>query len=163
MATIRTARADDLPAILGIYNHYVAHSTCTYQTQPDTLAARSAWFDTHDADHPVTVATEAGAVVGWGALQPFRPQQAYARTVENSVYVDHQHHRRGIGSGLLADLIERARSLGHHVVVALISADQKPSVRLHARAGFSEAGRLREVGSKFGRWLDVLSYQLLLA
>ncbi|MBA3684700.1 MAG: N-acetyltransferase [Planctomycetes bacterium] len=163
METIRAARVDDLPAILAIYNHYVAQSTCTYQIQPDTLAERSAWFDAHGAAHPVTVAVNAGAVVGWGSLGPFRHQQAYARTVENSVYVHHQHHRRGIGSRLLADLVERARGLGHHVVVALISADQEASVRLHERAGFSEAGRLREVGHKFGRWLDVLSYHLLIA
>ena len=157
---IRLACAVDLGAINSIYNHYVLHSTCTYQEEVETEEGRREWFGKHDAKHPVTVAVdEAGIVVGWGALNAFHGRSAYRFTVENSVYVRQDMHRRGIGRLLLADLMERARGLGHRVIVALISADQEGSVRLHAGMGFAEVGRLREVGFKYGRWLDVVYMQ----
>ena len=158
--SIRLARMEDLGAINSIYNYYVANSTCTYQEEVETEEGRREWFAKHDAKHPVTVAVdEAGTVVGWGALNAFHGRSAYRFTVENSVYVRQDMHRRGIGRMLLADLMERAKGLGHHVIVALISADQEGSVRLHEGAGFVEVGRLREVGFKFGRWLDVVYMQ----
>jgi phosphinothricin acetyltransferase len=155
--SIRLARAEDLGAINAIYNYYVSCSTCTYQEEPETEEARRGWFEKHDEKHPVTVAVdEDGVVVGWGALNAFHGRSAYRFTTENSVYVRHDMHRRGIGRMLLADLMERARGLGHRVIIAGISADQEASVGLHARAGFMEVGRLRGVGFKFGRWLDVI-------
>jgi phosphinothricin acetyltransferase len=93
---LRDAAAADLPAINDIYNHYVLHSTCTYQEEPETADARRAWFDAHGPAHPVTVAVDDGVVVGWGSLSPYHRRSAYRRTVENSVYVAHTHHRRGI-------------------------------------------------------------------
>ncbi len=160
VATIRDATFDDLPTILAIYNHYVAGSTCTYQTEPDTPAERRTWLAAHDERHPVIVVEDGGAVIAWAALSPFHPRQAFSRTVENSLYVDHRHHRRGLGRRLLDELIRRARLAGHHVIIATISADQDASIRLHAHAGFREAGRLTEVGFKFDRWLDLLYYHL---
>jgi L-amino acid N-acyltransferase YncA len=160
--TIRLARRDDLPAINDIYNHYVAHSTCTYQETPEALASREAWFDRHGPAHPVTVAEVDGVIVGWGSLSPFHPRSAYRFTVENSVYVHHAHHRRGIGEALLVDLIARARASGHRSIVALIDADQPASVGIHAKHGFAPAGHLRQVGYKFDRWLDVVHMQLTL-
>jgi phosphinothricin acetyltransferase len=159
---IRPATAADLPAINAIYNHYVAHSTCTYQLAPETEEARLAWFHRHGPAHPVTVAEVAGEVVGWASLNVFNPREAYARTVENSVYIHHQHHRRGLGRALLADLLARARALGHHTIIAGASAEQTASIRLHEAFGFVEIGRLREVGFKHGQWLDVVSMQLML-
>jgi phosphinothricin acetyltransferase len=82
--------------------------------------------------------------------------------VENSVYVRHDLHRRGIGGALLTDLVERGRSIGHHTIIALIAAEQAASVALHRKAGFTEVAHLREVGFKFGRWLDVVYLQLML-
>jgi phosphinothricin acetyltransferase len=158
--SIRLATRDDLPAINAIYNHFVQTSTCTYQEEPATDEERREWFAKHDEQHPVTVAVDdAGEVVGWGALNAFHPRSAYRFTVENSVYVRHDLHRHGIGGALLTDLVERAGKLGHRVIVAIISADQSASVALHAKAGFEEVGRLREVGLKFGRWLDVVYMQ----
>src|SRR5438477_3224947 len=98
---IRLASAADLADINAIYNHYVLHSTCTYQTEPETMEARRAWFEHHGARHPITVAEESGQIVGWGSLSRFHARAAYAQTVENSVYVDHRLHRRGIGRALL--------------------------------------------------------------
>ena len=159
---IRLAHAADLPAINAIYNHYVRHCTCTYQITPETAEARAAWFRTHDPRHPVTVAELDGEVVGWASLNPYHPREAYARTVENSIYIRHDRQRRGIGRALLADLILRARFLHHHAILALISAEQTGSVVLHEAHGFVKVGHMCEVGRKFDRWLDVVTYQLLL-
>jgi L-amino acid N-acyltransferase YncA len=159
---VRLATAADLPAINAIYNHFVLCSTCTYQTEPSTPAERQAWFAAHGPDHPITVAEIDGEVVAWASLSRFHARAAYSRTVENSVYVRHDRHRRGLGSLLLADSIERARSLGHHTMIALIDESQAASIELHRRHGFTPAGHLREVGFKFGRWLDVVYLQRML-
>jgi L-amino acid N-acyltransferase YncA len=159
---VRPAAVDDLPAIAGIYNYYVRHSTCTYQTEPDTAAERAAWFARHDAMHPVTVAEAGGEVVGWGSLSPFHSRCGYRHTVEDSVYVRHDRQRQGVGRALLANLIERAGALGHHTILALISGDQPGSIALHRGFGFTTVGCLREVGFKFDRWLDVVYMQRLL-
>ncbi len=159
--SIRLADVADLPAINAIYNYYVFSSTCTYQDEPSTTEECAAWFAGRDAAHPTTVAVENGEIVGWGSLNRFHARSAYRFTVENSVYVRADFHRRGIGRALLADLLTRAEQLGHRTVIALISADQLASIELHRRAGFVEAGVLRGVGFKFDRWLDVMYMQWL--
>jgi L-amino acid N-acyltransferase len=161
--TIRLAARADLRAINDIYNHYVAHSTCTYQEIPEPMASRDAWFDRHGAAHPVTVAELDGGVAGWGSLSPFHARSAYRFSVENSVYVDHRRHRRGIGDALLADLIARARAIGHHTIIAGIDSTQDASVAIHAKHGFVKVAHLKEVGYKFDRWLDVVYMQLAVA
>ncbi len=160
--TIRLARRDDLPAINDIYNHFVEHSTCTYQETPEPMAGRQAWFDRHGPAHPVTVAEIDARVVGWGSLSPYHARSAYRFTVENSVYVHHAQHRRGIGDALLADLVARARALRHRSIIAGIDAGQHASLAIHAKHGFEPVGHLRQVGYKFDRWLDVVYMQLLL-
>src|SRR5690348_12146830 len=110
---IRPATAHDLEAINDIYNHYVAGSTCTYQEEQSTMVEREQWFACHGPRHPITVAEADGRVAGWASLSPFHARSAYRFTVENSVYVHHEQRRHGIGSALLADSIERAKSLGH--------------------------------------------------
>ena len=123
---------------------------------------RAAWFSAHGADYPVTVAERDGEIIGWGSLSKFHPRSAYRRTVENSVYVRHDLHRQGIGFALLGDLVERAKSIGHHAIMALIDSGQRGSIALHEKYGFVEVGRLREVGFKFGRWGDVVYMQRML-
>ncbi len=159
---LRAMTRDDLDAVNAIYNHYVAHSTCTYQLEPETVAARAAWFDAHDATHPLLAAERGGAVIGWGSLSSYHARGGYAHTVENSVYVAHQAHRQGIGSAILGALIAAAGAHGHHLIVAGIDGEQAGSIALHARFGFTPAGRLSEAGYKFGRWLDVVYMQLRL-
>jgi L-amino acid N-acyltransferase len=162
--TLRLAAPGDLDAINAIYNHYVLVSTCTYQTEPETAADRRAWFDAHDpARHPVTVAEEEdGRIAGWGSLSSHKSRCGYRHSVESSVYVHHERHRRGVGSALLADLLARAIALGHHTVVAGIDTEQEPSLRLHERFGFEQVAHFRQVGRKFGRWLDVIYMQRML-
>src|SRR5580658_8827020 len=95
---IRLATESDLVAINDIYNHYVLHSTCTYQEEPEPLEGRRRWLNHHGDKHPVIVAAAAdGKVVGWGSLSAYNERSAYRRTVENSIYVHRQYHRRGIG------------------------------------------------------------------
>lgn len=159
---VRPATVADLDAINAIYNYYVLHSTCTYQTEPDTAADRRAWFDQHGPQHPVVVAEAAREVVGWGSLSAFRSRAAYQHTVENSVYMRHNVLRQGVGSRLLKHLIVRAREIGHHTIIAAIDHEQTASIAFHAKHGFVEAGHLREVGFKFGRWLGVDYMQLML-
>jgi L-amino acid N-acyltransferase YncA len=161
---IRLATVVDLPAINDIYNYYVAHSTCTYQEELEPLAGREAWFVKHGPEHPATVAVDpGGTVVGWGSLSPFHPRSAYRFTVENSIYLRHDIRGRGVGRLMLADLIDRARAIGHHAIIAGIDADQTASIGLHRRLGFEHVGHLKQVGFKFGRWLDVIDMQLMIA
>ena len=160
--TLRDATEADLPAINAIYNHCVLTSTCTYQLTPETAEARRAWFTGRGPRHPVIVAVRDGEVLAWGSLSAFHKREAYAQTVENSVYVSHLHQRRGLGTKIMEDLIRRARATGVHSIIAGISADQEGSVALHRRLGFEDCGRLREVGCKFDRVLDVVYMQLMI-
>src|SRR5215469_5254412 len=159
---IRPATESDLVAINDIYNHYVLHSTCTYQEEPELIEDRRRWFSHHGEKHPVIVAVTEGRVAGWGSLSAFHARSAYRHTVENSIYVHHEQHRRGIGSLLLEDLIARCRNLGHRVIIAGIDGEQAASVALHTKFGFEKVGHLKKVGFKFGRWLDVIYMQLSL-
>jgi L-amino acid N-acyltransferase len=160
---LRDATAMDLPAISEIYNYYVLHSTCTYQLEPETLADRQAWFALHSPDkYAVVVAEIGGRVVGWGSLSKFHARAGYAPTVEASVYIHHDFHRRGQGRLLLEELIRRARSAGFHTLIGGASADQTASIALQESLGFKRVGCLKEVGEKFGRRLDVVYLQLML-
>ena len=160
--TVRLAAQADLASINEIYNYYVLNSTCTYQEEPSTQAEREVWFIAHGPQHPVTVAEIDGEIVGWASLSPFHPRSAYRRTVENSIYVRHDRQRQGIGAALLTDCIERARSLGHHTIIAGIDLEQAASVSIHQRAGFEQVAHLKQVGFKLGRWLDVVYLQKML-
>ncbi len=162
-AKIRPATINDMPAVNDIYNHYVEHSTSTYQTEPETLEERRAWFSCHGAKHPVLVALLGDEVAAWGSLSRFHPRAAYAHTVENSIYVRHDLQGRGLGSKLLAELIDVAEKLGHRSIIACIDAAQQGSIALHRKHGFADAGRLTEVGFKFGHWLDVVYMQRMVA
>jgi L-amino acid N-acyltransferase len=170
--TIREATGIDLAAIDDIFNHYVRTSTCTFQVEPTTPEQRRAWFAAHGPDHPVLVFEDelladgprvAGrAIAGWASLNPYNPREAYGHTVELSVYVRPDQQRRGVARALLGELLAQARVVGHHVVLAQVSADQEASLALHRSSGFREVGRLTEVGFKFDRWLDVIVFDLVL-
>jgi L-amino acid N-acyltransferase len=159
---IRPAGAADLTSINAIFNYYVAHSTCVWTTTASSEAERLAWYEEHGPGMPILVAESGRRVVGWGALGSFRPAYTLAGTLEDSVYVHHDFHRRGIGTGLLGELIGAARRRGLCSILANISADQTPSIRLHEKFGFQTAAHLRQVGQKFNRRLDAVYMQLLL-
>ena len=159
---IRLATEADLRPIDEIYNWYIPRSTCTYQEEIEPFEKRVEWFGHHGAKHPVTVAELDGQIVGWGSLSEFRDRAAYRHTVEDSVYVRHDMRGRGIGSAILKDLIDRARDLGHHTIIAGADGEQTESIQLHAKFGFETVTHMKQVGFKFGRWLDVVFMQLML-
>lgn len=160
---IRRARRQDCTAILAIYNEAVLNTTASYDLEPRSLQHRLNWFDDHEASgYPVFVAEEEGAVVGWSSLSRYHDRYGYRFTAENSIYVAAGHRGRGLGALLLEPLIDAARQRGLHTILAVIDASNEASIRLHARFGFAECGRLREVGHKFDRWLDVVLMQRIL-
>jgi phosphinothricin acetyltransferase len=159
---IREAAESDLDAIREIFNYSIEHSTCIYRTEPETREERLSWFEKHHPPFFATVAVLEGRVAGWASLSHYRPGNAYDGTAEDSVYIHRDFQRRGIGRRLMEDLIRRGREAGFHSIIAVISADQTPSIHLHERFGFKEAGRLLEVGRKYDRLLDVVHMQLML-
>lgn len=161
--TIRPAFPDDMAAVNEIRNYFVRTSTAIYTEQETTLEERLEWLRDRDPVlHPVMVAEEDGKVVGWASLSPYSEKCGYRTTVEVSIYVMPEHQGHGVGKAMMADLMERARVAGAHCVIARIDSNGGPSIRLHESFGFMEAGRLREAGRKFGRWLTVIYMQKLL-
>lgn len=161
---IRPARREDCPAILDIYNEAVLNTTASYDEKPRSLAHREEWFDTHTRDgYPMFVAEASGpGIVGWSALNRFHERPGYRFTSENSIYIAPDWRGRGVGGKLLTPLIEAAGRMNLHVMIACVDASNEASVRLHRRHGFVEVSHFREVGRKFGRWLDVVHLQLTL-
>jgi len=161
MVTIRTAREEDLSAILKIYNHIILNTAAVYHYEAHTMEMRKAWYDGRvQSGFPVFVAEDDGEVVGFSSFGPFRPWPGYKYTVENSVYVAEGQRGKGIGALLMAPLIQSAREMDMHAVIAVIDADNDASVQLHRRFGFEEVGHFKQVGYKFGRWLNLTFMEL---
>lgn len=155
------ARLSDAEGIRAIYNVEVTTSTSTFDLTPRTLAEQEAWLREHAGAYPAIVAVENGEVIGFGALSPFRDRPAYATTVEDSVYVRADWQGRGVGKALLTELLRLAAAHGFHAVIARIGGHNDASIALHRSCGFEIVGVEREVGRKFGRWLDVVEMQRL--
>ncbi|PHK94639.1 GNAT family N-acetyltransferase [Pseudoroseomonas rhizosphaerae] len=157
MPEIRDATEADLPALLAILNQAIRETTAIWHTAEATLEARQAWLrERQGRGLPVLVAVDGGVVRGFASYGDFRPFAGFAATAEHSVYVDPAAQGRGVGLALLEALVARGRAAGLHVMVGAIEAGNAASVALHRKAGFEEAGLLREVGRKFDRWLDLL-------
>jgi L-amino acid N-acyltransferase len=163
---IRDATADDLPAITDIMNALLATTTIEWTDTPHTVDERRGWFDRQqESGYPVVVAVDAGQVVGFASFGDFRDivkWPGYRTTVEHTVHVRQSHWGAGVGQALIQELIERARQLDKHVMVAAVDGENEVSIRFHERLGFVEVARLSQVGAKLGRWLDVVLLQLLL-
>jgi phosphinothricin acetyltransferase len=159
---VRSATVEDAPAVLEIYNHEVLTSTVTFDLVPRTLAEQESWITDRSGAHVVLVVEDDGKVVGFGALSQYRERAGYATTVEDSVYVHQDHRGKGVGRLLLVELVERATAHGFHALMAKVVGDHQASINLHAAAGFEVVGHEREVGRKFGRWLDVVLLERLL-
>lgn len=161
---IRDALDTDLAGILRIYNDAVENSTAIWNDRIVDLDNRRAWLaERHDQGYPVLVAIdEGGQVAGYASFGPWRPHDGFRHTVENSVYVSPDHRGSGIGRSLMKALIERARTLEKHVMVAFIESENRASVHMHQQLGFIHVGQMRQVGCKFGRWLDLTMMQLTL-
>src|SRR3954468_7494736 len=159
---IRAAERRDAEGIRAVYNHYVSESTTLFDMVPRTLDEQVQWIDEHSGGHPAVVAEVDGAIVGFGSPPAFRARPAYATTVEDSVYLLAGHQGRGIGRRLLDELLRLAEALGFHSVIARITGENDASIALHSACGFEVVGTEREVGRKFGQWLDVVEMQRML-
>lgn len=159
---LRPATPADAVATAAIYNHEVATSTVTFDLEPRSIDEQEAWLSARAGALEVVVAEVDGEVAGFASLSPYRDRPAYRPTVEDSVYVHQDHRGNGVGRALLEEIVAVARDRGFHSVMARIVGGHTASIRLHAAVGFEEVGLEREVGRKFGRWLDVVVMQLLL-
>ena len=159
---IRRATPADAPAIAAIYNHEVENETSTFDLVPRSAQDQLDWQGARDGAFGVFVAELGGEVVGFGALSPYKERAAYRTTVEDSVYVRRDMGRRGVGREILAHLLATAADGGFHAVMARITTLSVGSIGLHEALGFREVGIEREVGRKFGKWLDVCLMQVLL-
>jgi L-amino acid N-acyltransferase len=159
---IRDAGQGDAAGIMAIYNDAVAHTTAIWNEVTVDVANRAAWIADHQRDgYPVLVAVDAaGDVLGYAAFGDWRAWDGYRHSVEHSVYVRADRRGNGIGEALMRTLIERAREIGKHVMVAGIEAKNIGSIRLHEKLRFEHVGHLKEVGTKFGQWLDLAFLQL---
>ena len=160
---VRSARADDNEAIRAIYNLEVTTSTITFDIMPRTSAEQQEWLAARSGALACLVAEDdEGRVVGFAALSHYRERPAYATTVEDSVYVDRGAQGRGVGRALLSAVVDVARAHGFHTVVARVVDGHEASIALHRACGFEPVGVEREIGRKFGRWLDVAVLQRML-
>ena len=163
MITVRQAEETDLLQLLEIYNDIILSTTAVYDYEPHSLEMRKQWFKSKKQQgFPVFVAEEKGAIVGFSSIGPFRAWAAYKYSVENSVYVKAGERGRGIGKSLIPPLIESAKKMKIHTIVAGIDATNEVSIRLHKHFGFEEVAHFKEVGWKFNRWLDLKFLQLII-
>lgn len=161
---VRQVRREDADAVRAIYNREVTGSTVTFDLVPRSLDEQLQWVDEHSGAHPAVVAVgDDGAVAGFASLSPYRSRPAYRTTVEDSVYVAREVRGGGVGRLLLGAVVGLAADHGFHAVMARIVDSHEASIRLHRGCGFELVGVEREVGRKFGRWLDVALMQCLLA
>ena len=159
---VRVARLDDAESMRAIYNVEVQTSTVTFDLVPRSLADQRAWLAARSGAHTALVAVEDGEVIGFGSLSPYKDRPAYATSVEDSVYIHQDHQGKGVGRMLLTALVAAAEASGFHAVFARIVGGHEASIGLHAALGFEIVGTEREVGRKFGRWLDVVVMERLL-
>jgi phosphinothricin acetyltransferase len=158
---VRAASADDVPAMMAIYNEIVAHSTAIYSFKPATLDERREWFRARTGGGwPVLAAVRGDELVGYASFAEFRGAwPGYLHSVEHSVYVRADCRHRGIGRALLSALLPIAAAMDKHVMIGGIDAANEGSLRLHEQLGFERVAHFREVGRKFGRWLDLVFVQ----
>jgi L-amino acid N-acyltransferase YncA len=155
---IRPALPGDLPAITAIYGHAVRTGTATFELDPPDLAEMTRRYETlTGGGFPYLVAALQSVVLGYAYAGPYRPRPAYRFTVENSVYLDPQAQGQRIGTRLMQALIDESEQRGFRMMIAVIGDSANlASIGVHTRAGFQMVGTHRNVGLKFGRWLDTV-------
>lgn len=157
---VKDARESDLEGLVAIYNDVLATTTAIFSHVPVTLEERRQWWRARASQgYPVLVARDARGVLGYASFGDFRAWPGYRFTVEHSVHVRADGRGHGVGTVLVTELIARAGALGKHVMIGGVDADNTASIRFHERLGFEQAGKLREVGYKFERWLDLVFLQ----
>lgn len=161
---LRCVRLDDAASIAAIYNPYVTETTVTFETEPlsEVAMRRRIELVCQQQEGIYIVAEEDGCVLGYAYAHPWKERKAFGRTWETAVYVNPNSQGRGIGTRLMEGLIDLCKRNGVHALVACITADNKDSQRMHARLGFHQVSHFKEVGYKFGHWIDVTDYELII-
>jgi len=160
---IRPVAPGDLAQIAAIYNEVIANSNAVYTEQPTTLEQRQQWMRAHaEQGYPILVAEEEGTVLGFACFSDFRPWAGYHRTVEGTIHLAPGSRRQGLGTALLDQLVLAARACQKHVLVAGVDSGNQASLGFLRRYGFEQVGTLREVGYKFGHFLDLVFLQYFL-
>ncbi len=163
MLHIRSAELKDIPAITEIYNDAILNSTATFDTEIKTIVDRTQWFNNHGERYPILSAEMDGNVIGWASLTKWSDRCAYEKTAEVSVYIHKDFRGKGIGKKLLEQLIFQGEKAGIHYMLARISQDNESSIHIHEIFGFEHIGVMKEVGFKFGKFLNVHLMQKVFA
>lgn len=160
---IRSAKPGDAAAIANILTHYILHTTISFQTNAISENLMQQKMADIQPPYPFLVAVDSdGSVAGFAYAHPWRSYEAYNHTAETTVYLHPDFCNRGIGRTLMSELIEKCRVAGLHSLIACVTQDNAVSKRFHLSLGFVQVSHLRQVGYKFGKWLDVLDFQLIL-
>ncbi|MBN2860697.1 MAG: N-acetyltransferase [Sphaerochaetaceae bacterium] len=154
----RYAEERDLPALTEIYNYYILNSTATFDVNPVSIEQRRIWFSHYapDSRYKLIVAEHEEQIIGYTSTSKFREKEAYAQSVESSIYIHPEHQKKGLGAALYARLFEALKDTDVHRVFACITLPNEASIALHTRFGFQQVGRFSEAGYKFGEYRDVL-------
>ena len=165
MRIVQCSHERHAEAILGIFNDAIINSAALYDYKPRTIEMVTAWFDAKSKGHyPVIgIENEAGDLMGFASYGMFRAWPAYKYSVEHSVYVDARFRGRGVGRSLFKEIIAAAQGQNYHILVGGIDAGNLASIRLHESVGFTYCGTIRQAGFKFGQWLDLSFFQLILS
>jgi phosphinothricin acetyltransferase len=159
---IRDATPDDAEAICRIYNPHILNTIVTFEEMPVTAGDMRTRIAVVTAKSPWLVAVRDGAVAGYAYAASFHERIGYRHTVVTTVYVDESVHGKGIGTALYRDLLDRLRARSIHAAIGIIALPNPGSIALHEKCGFRKAGHFDQVGSKFGRWIDVGYWQIVL-
>lgn len=162
MINIRPAKIEDLKFIVKIYNEAILTTTATFDLEPKTEEQQREWFQRRGDKNPILIAEQNDVIIGWASLNQYSDRKAYELTVESSLYIKKDYHGLGVGKKLLKTIIEEGRKIGLHTILAKITANNEISIRLHQSQGFERVGVMKEVGRKFGQFLDVLIMQKML-
>ena len=155
MLHIRLTELKDIPAITEIYNDAVLNTTATFDTEIKTIEDRTDWFNNHGEKYPVLSAEADGNVIGWASLTKWSDRCAYEKTAEISVYIHKDFRGKGIGKKLLEQPISQGEKAGIHYMLSRISQGNESSIHIHEVFGFEHIGVMKEVGFKFGKFLNV--------
>lgn len=159
---IRPVRSTDAQALADLYNPYVRDTTITFEEEAVSAEEMAARIEKVTATYPWLVWEEQGRVLGYAYASAWRARAAYRHSAETAIYVGRGQQGKGLGTALYRALLDELRARGFHLVLGGLALPNEASVRLHEKLGFRKAGHMREAGRKFGRWIDVGFWELLL-
>lgn len=164
MKLIECTEEKHATAVLSIFNHAIIHSTALFDYKPRPVESMKSWFEVKRKNNFPVIGVEDDDenLLGFVSYGTFRGWPAYKYSVEHSIYVHHEHRKKGIGGILLKSMVARAVEQNYHLLIGCIEATNMASIHLHQKHGFTHSGTIAQAGYKFGRWLDVAFYQLVL-